>query len=109
MTISDLISQLQELERHSGGDTQVVLRKSTGWTGMATLYFDMDLVAVPASMEDGTWYATMEEDYEQQRTEMLMGKTPSVKVVALWASDYEATNIHPDEIPHCNTSKVGDV
>ena len=98
ISITDLISQLQSIARQCGGDTQVVLRKSTGWTGVDTQYFDMDLVAVPASKDCGVWYASMTEDYESQRTEIMTGQVPSVSVLAFWASDYDITNIHPDEV-----------
>ena len=106
MTITDLISQLQAIERRNGGDTQVVIRKGVGWSGIETQYFNMDLVAVPASKEDGVWYANMEQDYEACRTEMLTGTKDSVAVLALWASDYEMTNIHPDEVRSCNYTRM---
>ena len=84
MTVADLVTQLVAYPPH----TEVVIRDGIGWSGVANYEVDIQEALIIGVGED---------DYEDQRKQLLAGKVRGKRVVALVKCNYEAETVDPHD------------
>ena len=82
MTVADLVTQLVAYPPH----TEVVIRSGISWSGVAN--YDINI-------QEALILSTGEDDYEDQRKQLLAGKIRGKTVVALTKNNYEAETVNP--------------
>ena len=82
MTVADLVVQLVAYPPH----TEVVIRDGIGWSGVANYEVEIQEALIIGVGED---------DYDDQRKQLLAGKVKGKNVIALIKSGYEAETISP--------------
>jgi len=82
MTVADLVTQLVAYPPH----TEVVIRSGISWSGVAN--YDINI-------QEALILSTGEDDYEDQRKQLLAGKIRGKTVIALTKNNYEAETVNP--------------
>lgn len=82
MTVADLVAQLVAYPPH----TEVVIRDGIGWSGVSN--YEVDI-------QEALILSTGEDDYEEQRRQLLAGDVRGKNVIALIKSGYEAETVNP--------------
>jgi len=84
MTVADLVTQLVAYPPH----TEVVIRAGIGWSGVSNYEIDI---------QEALILSTGEDDYDDQRKQLLAGEVRGKEVIALTKSNYEAETVDPHE------------
>ncbi len=82
MTVADLVAQLVAYPPH----TEVVIRDGIGWSGVSNYEIEI---------QEGLILSTMEDDYEDQRKQLLAGEVRGKNVIALSKSNYDSETVDP--------------